>query len=94
MALIKPVASSCVVEEPNQEEDSPRYVDERVYAVDPMHKGRILHEEVLDLEFVEDVETLLEVDELQSMVPRDVHGAFDYGDGRECATKLVDLRRC
>ena len=45
----------------------------------------------LDREFVEEMQTLLEVDELERMAACDIHGAFDHRHGAEGAAKLVDL---
>lgn len=78
------------VVEGNQEEDGSGDVDERVDAVDPVEQGRVVEEPLLDRELPEDVQALLEVDDLQSMLASDVDGALDESEGGEGASDLVD----
>lgn len=57
------IGAGCgVVVEPDEEEDCGGDVDEGVYAIGPVHKERVGEEPVLDGEFVEEVESLLEAD--------------------------------
>ena len=82
----------CRVEEQEyEEEDRARDVDEAVDPVRPVEEQRVLQEPALDVEFEEDVEALLEVNELQGMSAGDVHGALNHRHGAEGASKLVYL---
>ena len=83
----------CGVEvEPDEEENGPGDVDEGVDAVCPVHEEGVAKEPCLDGEFVEDVQALLEVDELEGVAACDVHGAFDHCYGAKGAAELVYLR--
>lgn len=68
-------------------------MDKRVYAVGPMHQRMMFEEPALYIEFVEDVEPLLEMDDLEGVAPGDVNGAFDHRYGGECAAELIYLFR-
>ena len=66
-------------------------MDEGVCAVRPVEEERVLQEPRLDVEFEEEVELLLEMDDLEGVATRYVDGAFDHCDCGECATELVYL---
>lgn len=51
----------------------------------------MLQEPALDVEFEEDMKTLLEMDQLQGMATGDVHGALNHGHGTEGSSELVYL---
>jgi len=68
------VACRGVVEEEDEEEDGSWDVDEGVDAVRPVHEEGMFEEPVLYGELPEDVQTLLEVDDLESMFASDVDG--------------------
>lgn len=52
----------------------------------------MFEEPVLDVQFDEDVEPLLKMDELEGMSPRNVDGAFVYQvDSCESAAELIHL---
>lgn len=89
---VEVVAGGGVEEEPDEEEDGAGDVDEGVDAVGPVEEEGVLEEPVLDVEFVEEVEALLEVDDLEGMLAGDVDGGFDEGYGREGAAELVYLK--
>ena len=88
---VETVAGCGVVEEGDEEEDGAWDVDEGVGAVCPVEEGGVFEEPVLEGEFVEEVEALFEVDELEGVGAGDVDGGFDEGEGREGAAELVDL---
>lgn len=48
---------------------------------------------MLHVQFPEDMQFLLDVDELQSMFAGNVNCAFDKSDGGECAAQLIDLNK-
>lgn len=48
----------------------------------------------LHVELEEDVESLLEMDDLEGVATGDIDSAFYHSDGSECATKLVNLFIC
>ena len=52
-----------------------------------------LEEPLLETDFPEDSEALLDVDELEGMLASDIDGAFDEGKCGECAAELVDLKK-
>lgn len=81
-----------VEEEEDEEENGSRDVDEGVYAVGPVKEERVLQEPVLDWEFPEYVEGLLEVDYLEGVAASDVDGTLEHCHGAEGAAKLIDLR--
>ncbi len=60
-------AGGCQVIQDNQKQDGAWHVDKRVDAVDPVHHRCALHKVLLDRHFDKDVQTLFEMDELQSM---------------------------
>ena len=80
-----------VEEEEYQEEDGAGDVDEAVDSVGPVEQQRVLQEPALDVEFEENVEALLEVDELQSMAAGDIHGALNHRYSTEGTSELVYL---
>lgn len=88
---VETVAGCGVVEEGDEEEDGAWDVDEGVGSVGPVEEGGVFEEPVLEGEFVEEVEALFEVNELEGVGAGDVDGGFDEGEGREGAAELVDL---
>ena len=66
-------------------------MDKAVQPIDARHQARKGHEELLDRNFPEDVQALLELDQLEGMSASDVDSAFDESHGRECAAELIDL---
>ena len=66
-------------------------MDKGVYTIGPVHQERVFEEPTLHIKFVEDVESLLEMDDLEGMATSDVHGAFDHCHRRERATELIYL---
>jgi hypothetical protein len=89
---VKAVACRGVVEEEYEEEYRSGYVDERVDAVGPIHEEGMLEEPVLYGKLPEDVETLLEVDDLEGMLAGDVDGGVDQSDGSKGTTELIHLK--
>jgi hypothetical protein len=65
-------------------------VNEGVYAVGPVEEDWMGEEIVLDRELEEYVEALLEVDDLQRVVPRDINCARHKSYGCKSAAELVD----
>jgi hypothetical protein len=85
------IARCGIVEEPYKENDGTGNVDEGVYTVGPAHEEGVVEEPALKGGLVEEVQTLLEVDKLESVPACDVDGAFDHCYGAEGAAELVDL---
>jgi len=83
--------SGGIVEKPDQKRDRARDVDERVNTVNPEQEGDVLEEEGLNGDFVEDVETLLQSNDLEGVGTGDLDGTGSHGDGRERTAELVDL---
>ena len=83
--------SGGIVEQPNKKRDRARDVNERVNTVNPEQESGVLQEESLDLEFVEDVQMLLESNDLKGVSTGDFDGTGGHGDGGESAAELVDL---
>jgi len=92
--FVQPVAYCGIVVEPDEEKDATGYVDERVDAVAPHHEERVRKEVLLDGDFVEEVQSLLDADNLESVLAGDVDGALDECDCSEGTTDLVDLMIC
>jgi hypothetical protein len=67
-------------------------MDEGVDTIDPVEECRPLEEPLLEAYLPEDVELLLEMDELESMLAGDIDGALNKCEGCECPTQLVNLR--
>lgn len=88
---INPVAGGGVVEQPYEEENGSRNVDERIYAVGPVQDEWVLQEPMLDGKLPEDMKPLLEMDDLKSMSASDINSAFNEGHSREGAAQLVYL---
>lgn len=76
--LSYPIACDRVVEQPYQECNRAWNVNEGIQPVDVSHQCGIAHEEMLDWQFPEDMQLLLEFDNLQSMSSCNVNGTFDY----------------
>lgn len=54
----------------------------------------MLQEPVLDIELKENMQALLKMDELKSMLPRDVHGFLNQSKSCKSSTELVYLQQC
>ena len=91
LVLDKSIARDSVIVQPDQEGDRTRNMNERIQPVYVHHEEGVGHEKLLDWDFPEDVEMFFDLDELEGMTTRDMHRAFDKGNGSERSTKLVDL---
>lgn len=80
-----------IMKQPDEECDRAWDVDERIDTVDPEQECGVLQEEGLNLEFMEDMQTLFQSDDLEGMCARDFDSAGGHGDGGEGAAELVDL---
>jgi len=94
LCFVQPVAYCCVIVEPDEEKDATGYVNERVDAVDPHHEEGVREEVLLDGDFIEEVQSLLDADDLESMLAGDVNGTLDECDCSKSTTELVDLSVC
>lgn len=73
---VGPITRCGVVVQSDKEEDRARNVDKGVYAVCPVEDQRVCKKPMLDGEFVEDMQTLFEVDKLKRVFASYVHGTF------------------
>lgn len=89
--LDKSIARDGVVVQPDQERYGARDVDERVQPVDVRHETRIRHEELLDGDFPEDVQSLFQLDQLDGVSACDVYCALHQSDCCECTAELIHL---
>lgn len=77
------------VEQPDQEQDRARNMDEAVDAIDPVHRGRILQKELLDGRLPEDTHLLFKPNQLQRMSTSGMNGALNKSHGCEGSSKLI-----
>lgn len=83
------MARYAVVEQPNEKRNSAWNVDKRIEPIDEHHQGRVRHEELLNGQFPEDMPSLLQSDQLKSMLPSHVHSALYYSQSCECSAQLI-----
>ena len=79
------------MKQPNKKRNRARYMNERVNPINPKQDGGMLEEECLNLEFVKDVQTLLQSNYLKGVGAGDFDGSGGHGDGGEGTAELVDL---
>lgn len=92
LELVSGAGGRHVVED-DQIENGARNVDERVGLVGPSQKLGALEEPALEGWLNEDAQTLLQVDNLEGVLPRGIDCGFLEGDCRESASQLIDLLR-
>lgn len=91
-ALDKSIPRDSIVVKPDQEGNGARYVDEGVQPIDVHHEPRVRHEELLNGDLPEDVQSFLQIDELKGMTTGNMNCAFNECDRREGSSELVYLR--
>lgn len=89
-SLVTSMASGGDVEENDEKGNGARDVDERIQTVDPVQDGGMSEEPLLKTNFEKDVQALLEVNNLESMLTGDIDSALDEGQCSEGAPDLVD----
>lgn len=68
-------------------------MDERVNPVGPTHQLRMANEEMLYLELKEEPKHLFDLDQLQSVFPRNFYAVFLESDRSKCSSELICLLR-